>query len=35
MLMSFGPGVLFLFARRFRDLRRAQGGDLGDAKLRK
>jgi len=24
MLMSFGPGVLFLFARRFRDLRRAQ-----------
>jgi hypothetical protein len=26
MLMSFGPGVLFLFARRFRELRRAQGG---------
>ena len=24
MLMSFGPGVLFLFARRFRELRRAQ-----------
>lgn len=24
MLMSFGPGVLFLFARRFRELKRAQ-----------
>lgn len=24
MLMSFGPGVLYLFARRIRDLRRAQ-----------
>jgi hypothetical protein len=39
MLMSFGPGVLFLFARRFRELRRAQGGeaaaaDLADAKGR-
>jgi hypothetical protein len=24
MLMSFGPGVLFLFAKRFKELRRAQ-----------
>ena len=32
MLMSFGPGVLFLFARRFRDLRRAQAPESQGAR---
>jgi len=32
MLMSFGPGVLFLFARRFRGLRRAQDPEPEDAR---
>jgi len=31
LLMSFGPGVLFLFARRFRDLRRAQAPEPENA----
>lgn len=31
MLMSFGPGVLFLFARRFRELRKAQDPQPEDA----
>jgi len=32
MLMSFGPGVLFLFARRCRELRRAQDPGPEDAR---